>query len=83
MITVKTWKELVTFDPIRDGKLDVDGTIRLIATVKDKTVEEIEENTPIDELLPLFLACVHEANDLVFAKINTMPKNGKGDSTEM
>lgn len=79
MVTVKTWKELATFEPIRDGKLDIDGTVRLIAAVKDKSVEEVESETPIEELLPTFIDCVHECNNLVFKKLEAVPKNGQGD----
>ena len=79
MVTVKTWKELATFEPIRDGKLDIDGTVRLIAAVKDKSVEEVEATTPIEELLPTFIDCVHECNNLVFKKLDVVPKNAQGD----
>ena len=79
-MTVKDWKELITFEPIHDGGLDLDGTIEHIAKVKGKTVAEIEAETEIEDILPMFIECVHKANDLVFARLDKMPKNGNGDS---
>jgi len=80
MITVKLWKDINAFEPIKGNVLDVDGTIDLIARVKGKTIEEMEE-IDIADLLPLFLECVHDVNAKVFEKISQMPKNGNGDST--
>lgn len=80
MITVKQWKDLVSFEPIsKEGVIDVDGTIRQIAIVRGKTVEEIEESLTVDELLPEYINCVHDVNALVFSKLDVMPKNGNGD----
>lgn len=80
MITVKQWKDLVSFEPIsKEGVIDVDGTIRQIAIVRGKTVEEIEESLTVDELLPEYINCVHDVNSLVFSKLDVMPKNGNGD----
>ena len=81
-MTVKDWKDLITFEPIHDGGLDLDGTIERIAKVEGKTVAEIEAETEIEDILPLFIKCVHEANDLVFARLDKMPKNANGDSQE-
>lgn len=78
MVTVKVWKDINSFEPIVNDMLDVDGTVKRIAAVRGKTVEEIEE-MPIDELLPEFLRCVNETNRAVFAKLNKMPKNADGD----
>lgn len=79
MITVKLWREINTFDPLNGGKdFDLDGTVDIIARVRNKTKEEVEE-MPMEELLPEFLKCVQEVNALVFKKINQMPKNGSGD----
>ena len=81
MITVKQWKELVSFEPIsKDGVIDVDGTIKHIATVRGKSIEEIENTLAVDELLPEYIKCVHDVNNLVFKKLDVMPKNGSGDS---
>jgi len=79
MITVKQWKELNNFEPIKDDILDIDGTIAMIAMVRGKDTAEIEENTAVDELLPEFLACVREVNGSVFAKLNQLPKNVERD----
>ena len=79
-MTVKDWKELITFEPIHDGLLDIDGTIKCIANVEGKTVEEIESTVEIENILPMFIDCVHKANDLVFSRLDQMPKNGSGDS---
>lgn len=76
MVTVKLWKRLNAFDPMAGGKLDIDGTVELVAAARGKTVEEIEE-MPMEDILPEFLKCVQDANALVFSKI---PKNGSGDS---
>lgn len=81
-MTVKDWKDLITFEPIHDGGLDLDGTIERIAKVEGKTVEEIESSVDIEEILPMFIQCVHRANDLVFARLDKMPKNGKGDNQQ-
>lgn len=74
MITVKTWKKLMSFNPITDGVFDVDGTVAILAEVKGKSVEEIE-NMAADELLPAFLQAVKEANAIVFDKL----KNSEGE----
>ena len=80
MITVKQWKDLVSFEPIsKDGVINVDGTIEQIAIVRGKTVDEIENTLTVDELLPEYIKCVHEINNLVFSKLDVMPKNGNGD----
>lgn len=79
MITVKLWKDINCFEPIKGNVLDVDGTIDLIAKVKGKTIEEMEE-IDIADLLPMFLECVHEVNAKVFEKVAQLPKNGSGDS---
>ena len=68
MITVKLWKDINCFEPIKGNVLDVDGTIDLIAKVKGKTIEEMEE-IDIADLLPMFLECVHEVNAKVFEKV--------------
>lgn len=81
-MTVKDWKDLITFEPIHDGGLDLDGTIERIAKVEGKTVEEIESSVDIEEILPMFIQCVHRANDLVFSRLDKMPKNGKGDNQQ-
>ena len=78
MVTVKQWKELNMFEPIRDGIFDVDGTVRHVAACSGKTIDEVEE-MPVSDLLPEFLRCLQEINKEVFAK---MPKNGSGDSRE-
>lgn len=78
MITVKMWKDINAFDPMAGGKLDVDGTVKHIANVREKSIEEIEA-MPMENLLPEFLECVHIVNNTVFAKINQMPKNAAGD----
>lgn len=75
MVTVKLWKKLNTFDPMAGGKLNVDETMALIAEARGKSVADVEDMA-IDELLPEFLACVRDANALVFSKL---PKNGDGD----
>ena len=81
-ITVKQWKDLVAFEPInKDGILDVDGTIKHIATVQGKSVEELENEIAVEDLLPTYINCVHEVNSLVYSKLNVIPKNGSGDST--
>lgn len=82
MITVKMWKDLVSFDPIKDGKFDLDGTIERIAKVKGKTIDEIESTTAVEDVLPTFIECVREANDLVFKRLDTIPKNGNGDGQQ-
>ena len=79
-MTVKDWKELITFEPIRDGVLDIDGTIQCIASAKGKTTDEIEAETAIEDVLPMFIECVRSANNLVFERLDKMPKNGSGDS---
>ena len=79
MISVKTWRELNSFDPLHGGEqLDIEGTVSLIAKAQEKPIEEIE-NLPIEDLLPTFLDEVHKANELVFSKINKIPKNASGD----
>lgn len=78
MLTVKMWKDINTFEPIKNGDLDVDGTVKRIADFRGKTVEEVEE-MEISDLLPEFLKCYHEANAAVFTKLNTLPKNAEGD----
>lgn len=81
MITVKDWKDIVTFEPIsKDGILDVDGTISRISKVRGKTVEEIEAETAVEDLLPEYIKCVREVNSLVYKKLEAIPKNGSGDS---
>ena len=81
MITVREWKEIVAFEPIdKNGVLDVDGTIKHIATVRGKSVEEIEAETAVEDLLPEYIKCVREVNSLVYKKLDAMPKNAKGDS---
>lgn len=79
-MTVKDWKDLITFEPIRDGQLDLDGTIERIAKAKGKTPDEIESETAIEDILPMFIQCVHDANDMVFARLDQMPKNADGGS---
>jgi hypothetical protein len=82
MVTVKAWKDIISFDPIKDGHFDIDGTVARIAAVKGKTVEEIEKDTAIEDLLPTFLDCVHECNNMVFKRLDMIPKNGSGASQE-
>lgn len=79
MITVKLWKEVTAFEPIVEDKLDVDGTVDIIAKIEGKTKEEIEE-IPMSDLLPTYLACVRKVNAEVFKKVENLPKNGSGDS---
>lgn len=78
MITVKLWKKVNTFEPIVNDKLDVDGTVALIAEVQGKTVDEVEE-IAMEDLLPVYLQCVHDVNAEVFKKMAQLPKNGSGD----
>lgn len=81
-ITVKQWKDLVSFEPIsKDGVLDVDGTIKHIATVQGKSVEEVENEIAVEDLLPTYIKCVHDINAMVYSKLNVIPKNGSGEST--
>ena len=81
MITVKDWKDIVTFDPISaEGVLDVDGTISRIAKVRCKPVAEVEATTAVEDLLPEYIKCVREVNSLVYKKLEAIPKNAGGDS---
>ena len=75
MITVKIWREMNNFDPLANGKFDIDNTIKYISIVRGKTADEVEQ-MPADELLPEFLKCLREINNSVFAKLDQMPKNG-------
>ena len=68
MITVKTWKEIVSFDPLANGVFNVDGTVKLIAEVRNMSIEEVEQ-LPMEDLLPTFIQCVNEVSDLVFSKV--------------
>lgn len=77
MITIKDWKDITTFEPIKDGILDVDGTIQRIAKIKNISVEEVEA-MDVSDLLPEYLNCVRAVNESVFAKISKLPKNGDG-----
>ena len=80
MITIKQWKDLLKFEPIsEDGKFDIDGTVKQIATVRGKTEEEIENTIAVEELLPEFLRCIHDVNGMIYQKLDVIPKNGKGD----
>lgn len=74
IITVKMWKDIVSFDPVKNNQLDVDGTVKRIAEIKGMTTEEVE-SMPMEQLLPTYLECVKLVNDTVFSKINSMPKN--------
>lgn len=78
MITIKDWKDITTFEPIKDGILDVDGTIQRIAKIKNISIEEVEA-MDVSDLLPEYLNCVRTVNESVFAKISKLPKNGDGD----
>ena len=78
MITVKLWKDVATFEPIKEDMLDVDGTIDIIMRVKGMTKEETEE-LPMEDLLPLYLECVSEVNKAVFKNVGKLPKNANGD----
>lgn len=78
MVTVKLWREINTFDPLKDGNFDVDGTVYFISQVRNKSVEEVE-NMAIDDLLPEFIECVKEVNSKVFSKLDKMPKNAVRD----
>lgn len=81
MITVKQWKDLVAFEPIdKDGVLDVDGTIKQIAIVQEKSVEDVESSIAVEDLLPTFIECVKNVNALVYKKLEVIPKNGSGDN---
>lgn len=78
MITVKLWKEVSEFNPMENGELNVDKTVKLISQVKEIPVEEVEK-MDISDLLPEFLDCVRIINTKIFAKVDKMPKNGSGD----
>ena len=78
MVTVKLWKDVATFEPIKDDMLDVDGTIDIIMRVKGMTKEETEA-LPMEELLPTYLECVSEVNKTVFKNVGKLPKNANGD----
>jgi len=81
MITVKQWKDLVAFEPISaEGVLDVDGTIKQIAIVQEKSVEDVENSIAVEDLLPTFIECVKNVNALVYKKLEVIPKNGSGDN---
>lgn len=81
MITVKQWKDLVAFEPIdKNGVLDVDGTIKQIAIVQEKSVEDVENSIAVEDLLPTFIECVKNVNALVYKKLEVIPKNGSGDN---
>jgi len=72
-VTVKQWKDISTFDPLKDGIFDVDGTIERIKMVTGKSDEDID-NMPMEELLPTYLDCVEKVNSLVFSKLKQIPK---------
>lgn len=78
MIKVKTWKKITEFQPIKNGELDVNGTVALIAEIENVPEETVEE-MKLSDLLPKFLECVSRVNREIFAKINELPKNGAGD----
>lgn len=82
MITVKMWKKINSFEPIKDDVLDVDGTINIIAEIKNQSVEQVEEMA-MEDLLPTFLDCVSEVNKTVFSKLSKLPKNATGDNVEV
>lgn len=73
----KVWRELQGFNPLEDGKFNYNATIEKIALVYGLTVEEVEADLGLDEVLPVFLECVEYVNDFVFAKLQAIPKNGK------
>lgn len=79
VITIKMWKDITAFEPIVGDKLDVDGTVKRIAEVRGKSIEEVE-NMAMEDLLPEFIECVHLVNNTVFNKISKLPKNGSGDN---
>ena len=76
MITVKMWKDITGFNPIKDGELDVDGTVKRIADIKGIPIEQIEE-MPVCDLLPTFLECVRIVNQEVFKKVDKLAKNAE------
>lgn len=78
-VTVKAWKELAGYNPIKDNRLDVSGTVDRIAMVYNVTVEDVENELNMDDLLPCFLECVTFCNELVFKKLDVIPKNAGGD----
>lgn len=76
---VKVWRELEGFDPLKDGQINVEGTLEKIAMVYDLPVDTVAEELELADLLTCFLDCVKFVNGVVLEKLKNMPKNGEGD----
>ena len=78
-LKVKVWRELEGFDPLKDGEINVEETVKKIAMVYDLPVDTVSDELELSDLLPVFIDCVKHVNGIIFEKLKTIPKNGEGD----
>lgn len=78
---VRTWRELEGYNPLAGDKIDVNGCIERIALVYGLSVEEVEEHLELSDMLTCYVDCVEYVNNVIFEKLNGIPKNADGDRT--
>lgn len=76
-IKAGTWREMNGYDPLKDGAFDYEGLVTRIAKLYGVTVEDIEADLDVEELLPIWLECINFVNGQVFAGLDKIPKNGE------
>lgn len=81
-IKVGVWRDLNGYDPLQDGNFDYTGLVERIAKIYGVTVEDVESELSVDELLPLWIDCVNYVNGQVFAGLDAIPKNGAAGKAE-
>lgn len=82
-IKAKTWRELNGYDPLANDVFDYDGLVQKIAELYGLSVEDVEEELTMDELLPLWIEIVNYINAQVFAGLDKIPKNGESGTEKV
>lgn len=71
-IKVAVWDKISGFDPFKDEKFDLQGTIERIADVYGLTADEVAEELAVSDVLPCYLDCVKFVNGLVLSKLGKL-----------
>lgn len=83
-IKAKSWRELNGYDPLEGGVFDYDGLVGKIADLYGVSVDDVEDELTMDELLPLWVDIVNYINNQVFVGLDKIPKkaeNGEESKT--
>ena len=76
-VKAKVWRELVGYDPLKDGVFDYDGCVEKLALVYNVDKETIEEEMELHEMLPAFVKAVDFVNSQVVRGLKEIPSKKK------